>query len=176
MSALPPLLERLAIAGLAMAAIYLALVPFGAPGAPPMPDLVYCLLAAWVIRRPARAPLWMVVGLGLVADLMLSRPLGLGALGLLVVSERLRAHTGLLHGHGFVVEWLAVALGFAVLLAIMQAGLLFVFADAPSVPVLLWYLATTVLAYPLVVAGLAGLIGLRMPQAGRGSVVPGRLR
>lgn len=175
-SPLPPAVERLAIACLGLVAIYLALVPFGAPDAPPMPDVTFCIVAAWVIRRPAAAPFWMVLGLGLLADVMLSRPMGLGALALLVVSERLRAHARVFHGTAFPIEWLAVTLAFAAQLAIIAAGLAFTFVEGPPISVLGWYLAATALAYPVVVAALRVFVRLRMPQAGRAPMRLGRLR
>ncbi len=172
---LPPAIERLTICILVLAAIYLALVPFGAPGAAPMPDLTFCIVAAWVIRRPAAAPFWMVLALGLLADVMLSRPPGLGALALLIVTERLRAHAGVFSGTAFAIEWLAVTVAFAAQIAIVAAGLALTMVAGPPAAVLGWYLAGTALVYPLVVGVLRGLVRLRMPQAGRAPVRLGRL-
>lgn len=176
MSARPlaPALERAGVLGLGLVAVYAALVPLGGTGALPVPDLVFCLAAAWVVRRPARAPLWAVLALGLTADLMLSRPPGLGALGLLLVTERLRAGAAVLHGR-FVLEWLAVAAGFVAVLASMHVVLLLVFLDPPPLRVSAGYAASTALAYPVVVALLHLSLRIRGPQSGRGQIRLGRL-
>jgi penicillin-binding protein 2 len=56
-----------------------------------MPDLVYCLAIAWTIRRPDEAPRWAILALGLAGDVMISRPPGIGALGLLLAAEAARS-------------------------------------------------------------------------------------
>lgn len=172
---LPPLAQNALLLGLGVAAIYAALAPFAGARDAPMPDLLFGLTAAWVIRRPQTASLWIVLGLGLLGDVMLSRPIGLGALGLLLAAEALRANARLLHGAPFVVEWLAVAACFALMLAGMRAALLLAFAEAPAAGQLLRYLASTALAYPVLVAGLAFGLGLRAPQGGGGSRRLGRV-
>lgn len=111
-----------------------------------------------------------MVALGLGADLMLSRPVGLGALGLLLAAEAARAESPRLQGGAFLVEWLAVTLGFAGMLAAIALMLRLSFADGPGLPGLLRHLAATGLAYPLVVAGLVWVLGLGAPRA-----TPGRL-
>ena len=72
--ALPPFAETLLLLGLGLVAVQAALIPLGPGGALVPPDLLYCLVIAWVIRRPSSAPIWAVLALGLFADVMLSRP------------------------------------------------------------------------------------------------------
>lgn len=162
--ALPPVLRRAALILLGIAAIYAALIPFGTSRAVAMPDLVFCLLAACVLRDPRAAPLWMVLGLGLMGDLLLSRPPGLGALALVLATELLRARARLLRGAPFLVEWIAVALSFAAMLAGMEAVLRLVLAPAPGADLLMPHLVATALAYPLVVLALRGVLGLGAPE------------
>ena len=102
--------------------------------------------------------------LGLFADLMLARPPGLGALGLLLASEIFRAHRGLLNGLPFPVEWLAATAAFAALLAAMQLALVVTLADPPGLVASVRHLLATALAYPLVTAGLAFGLQLRGPR------------
>ena len=165
-----PWIERLAVLGLGIAAIYLALLPFGLDATPlATPDLVFCLGLAWVVRRPAEAPLWAILALGLAADLFLSRPLGLGALGLLFAAEAMRASAASLSSGPFVAEWataavLAVAAGLGA-----QMALEITFADGPGLGAVLRGAAATALAYPVVVALLAfglGMRGGRRPRDG----------
>lgn len=167
---LGPALERLAVLGLGVAAIYVALLPFGLEAAPlPAPDLVFCLGLAWVVRRPAEAPLWAILALGLAADLFLSRPLGLGALGLLLAAEAMRASAASFANGPFVAEWASAAmLALAVMLG-AQVALEITFADGPGLDALLRSAAATALAYPFVVALLAfglGMRGARRPRDG----------
>ncbi len=71
--------------------VFFALLPFGDDGdSLPGPDLVFCLAAAWILRRPDYVPVWLLVGLLLLGDVLLMRPLGLWTLILLLTSEYLR--------------------------------------------------------------------------------------
>lgn len=171
---LPPLVETGLLLGLGVAAILVAVIPFDLGGGLVAPDLVYCLVIAWVIRRPARTPLWLIVVLGLFADLMLSRPVGLGALGLLLAAELFRRRARLLHGTPFPIEWIAVAAVFAVVLGAMQLVLTLVLAPAPGLPALGRHLVATTLAYPIVVLGLTWCLRLRAPRTP--GAAPGRGR
>lgn len=175
MTRVPLWLQRPLLLILGIAAIYAALIPLSPGSGAAHPDVLYCLVIAWVIRRPASAPLWLVLALGLFADLMLSRPLGLGALGLVLAAELARARSGLFQGAPFVLEWLAASLGFAALLAAMELLLRLTFTPAPGVTTLLSCLAATTLAYPLVVAALVWLLGLAAPRGARAPLRPGRL-
>ena len=96
---------------------------------------------------------------------MLSRPIGLGALGLVLVSEWFRLRARRFHGSPFVLEWLAAAAAFAGMLAGMELALALVFADRPGFAAMLRYGITTALAYPLIVLGLTWCLNLRAPRS-----------
>ena len=168
-AALPRFLETAILVGLGVVAVGAALVPLGPGGALVPPDLLFGLVVAWVIRRPATAPLWAVLGLGLFADLLMSRPLGLGALGLVLASEWFRARAGRFQSAPFLLEWLALGLAFSVVLAAMQVALTLVFADGPGLAALARYAVATLLAYPLIVLGLTWCLGLGPATAARGA-------
>ncbi len=172
---LPPFTEKLLFLALGVVAVQAALIPLGPGGALVPPDLLYGLTVAWVIRRPATAPIWVVLALGLFADVMLSRPLGLGALGLLLASEWFRHRARRFHGAPFPLEWLAAAAGFAAMLAGMAIAMALVLLDPPGLGTLLHHLLTTALAYPLIVFGLTWCLRLRAPQAHRFGNPLGRL-
>ena len=146
--ALPPFIEKAIFLGLGVVAVEAALIPLGPGGALVAPDLLFGLVVAWVVRRPATAPLWAVLALGLFADLMLSRPLGLGALGLLLASEWFRRGGAASRPAPFPLEWLAddarpsrpSSPGWQVALAL-------VFADGPGSRALARYAVTT--AWPI---------------------------
>jgi rod shape-determining protein MreD len=109
----------------------------------------------------------MILGLGLFGDVMLSRPIGLGALGLLLATETMRANGAVFHGSPFVLEWLAATAAFALSLGGMEVLLRLAFADGPGATALIGYLLSTALAYPLVAAGMAWGLGLRAPRGSR---------
>ncbi|HVL20663.1 MAG TPA: rod shape-determining protein MreD [Amaricoccus sp.] len=172
---LPGGLETPVMVGLGTMAILAVTMPLGPGGELVAPDLLYCLLVAWVVRRPARTPLLAVVALGLLADVLLSRPIGLGALALMLVVEAFRRRAILFHGAPFVLEWAAAVAGFALMLAGMRLALALVFVEPPGVGLLARYLLATAIAYPLVVLGLAWCLRLRAPRAASG-YRPGRVR
>ena len=174
---LPPWAENALLIGLGVVAVQAPLVPLDLAGRLVPPDLLYGLVVAWVTRRPAATPLWIVVALGLFADVMLSRPLGLGALGLVLASEAFRVRAGRFSGVPFPVEWLAATVGFAAMLAGMQIALELVFARPPAIGTLVRHLVATALAYPIVVFGLTWCLGLRAVRGSQRYTVPaGRLR
>jgi rod shape-determining protein MreD len=167
MSRAAPVLRQLAFLTLGIAAVYLPLTPL-APGADRVaPDVLYCLVIAWVLRDPAAAPLWAVLALGLFADLMLSRPLGLGALGLMLASEFARSRGDMLNGTPIVVEWIAAIMVFALLVAAIEAVLRASFTPAPGFDLSLRLVVQTALLYPVV--SLATALGMRLfgPRAPR---------
>ncbi|MFQ8433383.1 hypothetical protein [Amaricoccus sp. W119] len=156
--ALPPLLG--------LVAIHVALVPLAPGREAAAPDLLYCLLVACVVRAPAVAPALVVLALGLFADLMLSRPPGLGALGLLVVAALIRAPGGAGRDWSLLREWLVAATAFALMMLAMLLVLKLTLAEGPSFGGLRRHVLATAVAYPFV----AALVGwLLRPAPARGS-------
>lgn len=162
---LPAALEATTLVALGILAVLAVTIPVGPGGALVAPDLLYGLLVAWVVRRPARTPLWAIVGLGLFADLVLSRPVGLGALGLLLVVETFRRRAILFHGAPFPIEWIAATGAFAAMLAAMHLALTLVFATPPGFAPMAQHLLATAAAYPLLVLGLVWCLRVRAPRA-----------
>ncbi len=166
-----PVLENTVLLGAALVAMQLMLLPLAPGDGMVMPDLVYALVVAWVIRRPASTPLWVVLLIGRLAVVLLARPVGLGALALVLAAEVFRSRAVFFHGSPFPLEWLGAVAGFAAMLIGMRLALELVFADVPTVAAMLHYLAATALAYPVVALGLGWGLGLRMPRgsgSGRG--------
>ena len=149
---------------LGVVAIHAALIPLGPGGMLVPPDLLYCLVIAWVLRAPDAPPVWLLVGLGLAADILLSRPIGLGALGLLLAAEVAGRNRILLRGLPFPAGWAAAAIGYALILAGIYAALRLTFAEAPAPYDLLRYLVATALAYPLVALAVAWGVRLRTAE------------
>ncbi len=164
---LPAVVETGLFLVLGFVAVQAALIPLELAGGLVASDLLYGLVVAWVIRRPAATPLWAIVLLGLFADLMLSRPAGLGALGLVLAAEAFRGRAGRFADVPFAFEWLAATLGFVAMLAGMQLALELVFADPPALSSLIEYAVATAIAYPLIVFGLTWCLGLKASRGGQ---------
>jgi rod shape-determining protein MreD len=154
MSALFP---RLVLLGLALAAIHVPMVPIShVAERAGTPDLLFCLLAAWSVRRPMMVPLVLVATLGLLADVLLARPLGLGALGLVLGVEAVRSR----RPGGLVGEWVTAVAVFALVLTGMALVLVLTLASAPSAGSLLDHWFATAVAYPFVVLIVHGVLHL----------------
>lgn len=125
-----------------------------------MPDLVLCLACAWVLRHPQSAPMVLLFALGLAADLLLGRPVGLGALAVVLITEALRQQPS---GVPFLLEWLFVTV-LIVLASVLQLGLLAItFATRPETISVIVAALVTALCYPLL--SLTVTVALRL---GRG--------
>jgi hypothetical protein len=147
-------LSRLAVAALLMwLAIAVDLAPLtGAARGWPMPDPLFLVTACLALRRPGLVPAPLVLGAGLLRDLLAGGAVGPGALALLVVSRVMRARAPALRRRSLVVEWLDVAAMAVVAVALPALLLWLTLADVPSATALGGRLLATVLAYPLAVA------------------------
>jgi rod shape-determining protein MreD len=162
--AIPGVIRLLLLLGLGFAAVQSALIPL-APGSGLVPpDLLYCLIVAWMLRDPSTVPLWLVLALGVFADLMLSRPLGLGALGLVLAGEAARSASRT-RSIPFLLEWAGAVAGYALILLAINAVLHLSFADPPGVLASARYLAATALAYPIIAMVVARGVGLRAQRS-----------
>jgi rod shape-determining protein MreD len=152
---------------LALGLVFLKLLPLGhSAGALPGPDLVLCLIMAWVVRRPDYIPLTMIVLVVLIEDLILMRPPGLWTAFVVMATEFLRSRVALTRELNFVVEWMLVAgLMLGILLAYRLTLAVTLVPQAPfgfAAVQVLW----SILLYPLVV-GLSHLVlDLRKPATG----------
>lgn len=152
---------------LALGLVFLKLLPLGhSAGALPGPDLVLCLIMAWVVRRPDYIPLTMIVLVVLIEDLILMRPPGLWTALVVMATEFLRSRVALTRELNFVVEWMLVAgLMLGILIAYRLTLAVTLVPQAPfgfAAVQVLW----SILLYPLVV-GLSHLVlDLRKPATG----------
>jgi len=130
------------------------------------PDLMLLLTFTFALRRPEFVPAWAVGLIMLLADLLLHRPPGLMA-GLTVVAvEALRARSDGLRTLPFSVEWLTAALAVSgVMIGYRLVLAVFVIPQAPLV-LSLSQMASTAIAYPLIVLGSAALFGVRRVAPG----------
>lgn len=153
--------------GLALLLLFLRLLPLGAePGRFPGPDLILCMIMAWVMRRPDYLPVWLIAAVVLAEDLILMRPPGLWTALVVMGSEFVRSRAALTRELNFVVEWLLVTgLMVAMLLAYRLVFALALLPQPPfgfAVVQVLW----SALAYPLVVGASRLVLDLRKPAMG----------
>ena len=153
--------------GLALFILFVRLLPMGSePGDLPGPDLLLCMMLAWMMRRPDFLPVGLIVAVTLAEDLILLRPPGLWTALVVLATEFLRSRNALTRELNFVVEWLLAS---GLMVAMMLAyRLAFAVALLPQVPFgfavvqVIW----SILVYPVVV-GLSRLaFDLRKPATG----------
>ena len=152
---------------LALFLLFIRLLPLGnAPGTFPGPDLLLCLILAWVIRRPDFLPMPLILVVILIEDLILMRPPGLWTAIVVLGTEFLRSRAALTRELNLLVEWMLVS---GVMLGMMLAyRLILAIAFVPQPPFgfvvvqVLWSVAL----YPLVVALSQFTLDLRKPATG----------
>lgn len=146
------LLHRGIFVAVALFLIFLRLLPLGSDaGRLPGPDLLLCLILAWVQRRPDYMPALLIVAVVLTEDMLLLRPPGLWTALVLVGTEILRSRIALTRELSFAMEWFFIGLlmfgmflGYHLVFALTllpQAGFGYAMTQAVA----------TVLAYPVVV-------------------------
>lgn len=153
--------------GLALVLLFLRLLPLGhSAGAFPGPDLLLCIIMAWVVRRPDYLPLAMIVIVVLAEDLILMRPPGLWTALVVLATEFLRSRVALTRELNFVVEWMLVS-GLMIGMLLVYR-LIFAVSLLPQPPFgfavvqVLW----SILLYPIVVWLSAMALDLRKPATG----------
>jgi rod shape-determining protein MreD len=153
--------------GLAVLILFLRLLPIGgSAGSFPGPDLMLCLMLAWMTRRPDYLPVLLIAGVVLVEDLMLMRPPGLWTALVVLATEFLRARSALTRELGFLAEWFLIAV---VMLAMLIANRVIVavaFLDQPGFGYAFAQTAMTILCYPIIVGLLHTALSLRKPLPG----------
>jgi rod shape-determining protein MreD len=152
---------------LALALLFIRLLPLGsAPGTLPGPDLLLCLILAWVIRRPDFLPMPLIVIVMLAEDLILMRPPGLWTAIVVLATEILRGRVALTRELNFLVEWMLIS---GVMLGMMLAyrlALALAFVPQPAFGFVAVQLLWSIALYPLVV-GLSRLaLDLKKPATG----------
>ncbi|MEM7709687.1 MAG: rod shape-determining protein MreD [Pseudomonadota bacterium] len=152
---------RALFAGLAAAVLFLALLPFGGgEGRFPGPEATLCLICAWVLRRPDYVPLWLMIPVLLLDDMLLMRPLGLWTLIVLLVSDVLRRRVDQAEVLPFTSELTLVAGWIGIAFAANYGALLVLLAETPPLMGQALQALATIVFYP-VVALFSQLIGVR---------------
>jgi rod shape-determining protein MreD len=159
--------HRALYAGLAVALLFLRLLPLGTPaGNWPGPDLLLCLTFAWVLRRPDYTPVLLIAAVILLEDLLLLRPPGLWAAIVVLATEFLRRRGALAREISFAVEWLMVATVMAAAMLGYRLVLLLAMLPQVSLGQAIIQLVASILCYPLVVGASRLALGVRKPATG----------
>jgi rod shape-determining protein MreD len=159
---------RIGFALIAFVLTFAALLPMGGEaGRLPGPDLLLCVVFAWVMRRPDFLPLWLLTATVLMTDILLMRPFGLWTALVVIGAEIIRARTVLMRELSFLMEWAVVgALMLAMLLIyrfVFALTLLPQVAFGAGLVQWLW----SVVAYPAVVLFTSYVLSLRKPSLGQ---------
>lgn len=143
------------------------MLPLGTEaGSWPGPDLLLCLILAWVMRRPDYLPAPLLALVLLAEDLLLMRPPGLWAALVLIASEFLRSRAALTRELTFPFEWLLISgLMLALRFAERTIGAL-AFLPQPALADQMLQTAMSILFYPLAVGFCWLVLDLRKPAPG----------
>ena len=153
--------------GVALTLFFLRLLPLGTEaGRLPGPDILLCLILAWVQRRPDYLPAGLVAAVILTEDLFMLRPPGLWAALTVLGAEFLRSRAALTRELSFLMEWLLIA---AVMVVLFLAGRLahaVMFLPQIGFGYATAQVLASILAYPLVVGMSRVALGVHKPGMG----------
>lgn len=152
---------------LAFLLLFLRLLPLGSQaGDWPGPDVLLCLIFAWMVRRPDFLPVLLVAAVVMLEDMILQRPPGLWTALVIVAAEFTRSRIAIAREFSFFTEWLAVAaLMMALLVANRMVLSLFMLPQVGfgfALVQVIW----SILCYPAVVALSVYVFHLHKPGMG----------
>lgn len=160
-------LHRAGFVLVALILLFVKLLPTGSTaGNWPGPDLMLCLILALVLRRPEYLPIWLVMLVVLLEDLMLLRPPGLWAALVVLASEFVRSRGALTRELSFWVEWMLVAGVMVGLLVAYRVAFAITFLPQAGFGFAMMQVLWSILCYPLVVGALRLALDLRKPATG----------
>lgn len=132
----------------------------------PGPNLLLCLIFAWMVRRPDYLPVLMIAAIVLLEDMLLMRPPGLWTGLVILASEFIRGRVALTRELNFGVEWLLVAGLMLALFVVNRVILGIAFLPQPNLGFALIQVIWSVIAYPVVVAVSRYGLDLHKPAMG----------
>lgn len=152
---------------LALFILFVRLLPLGStPGQLPGPDLLLCVLLAWVMRRPDYLPVLLITAIVFLDDVMLMRPLGLWTALVVLATEFLRSRAALTRELSFAVEWMLIA-GLMIGLLVSYRMLFAIsFLPQPAFGFALTQTLWSIICYPFVVVVSRIILDLRKPAMG----------
>lgn len=126
----------------------------------PGPDLLLCLTFVWILRRPDQVPALLIAVVFLIEDIILMRPIGLGAAIVVLGSEAARLREHRWREHPFMVEWLRVSILFALMMVCYRFAQSLFFLPLPALGQVMLQLIATAAAYPAVTLAGRWFLGL----------------
>jgi len=158
---------RALFVGVALVLLFARMLPLGsAAGQWPGPDLMLCVILAWVMRRADVLPLGLIVAVVLLEDLILMRPPGLWTALVVLATEFLRSRAALTRELTFAVEWLLVTGLMVGLLLANRLVFAMAFLPQPGFGFVALQTMWSILCYPAVVAVSRLTLDLRKPATG----------
>lgn len=152
---------------IALVLLFVRILPIGSmAGDWPGPDLLLCLMLAWVTQRPDHLPPGLIALVVLAEDMILMRPPGLWTAIVLLATEFLRARAALTRELGFVAEWLLISGLMIVMLLAYRLAFAVTFLAQPGFGFAFAQTVGSILMYPVIVWLLRVAMGLRKPLAG----------
>jgi rod shape-determining protein MreD len=152
---------------LALVFLFLRLLPLGgAAGGWPGPDLLLCLMLAWVTQRPDHLPVFLIAVVMLAEDLILMRPPGLWTAIVVLATEFLRGRSALTRELGFAAEWLLISGVMVAMLLVYRLIFAVAFLQQPGFGFAFAQTVGSILSYPVVVVLLRLAFNLRKPSTG----------
>lgn len=160
-------LHRGLFVGVALTLFFLRLLPLGTEaGRLPGPDILLCLILAWVQRRPDYLPALLIVVVVLIEDLLLMRPPGLWTALVLLGAEFLRSRIALTRELSFAMEWLLIAALMMALLLGYRLVFALAFLPQPAFGFAMVQVLASILFYPAVVWLSHAALGVHKPGMG----------
>lgn len=158
---------RILFVFLALGLLLVRLLPLGHDvGGWPGPDLLLCLMLAWVTQRPDHLPIGLIAVVVLAEDMVLMRPPGLWTALVILATEFLRARSALTRELGFAAEWLLIAGVMVIMLLAYRFVFLITFLEQPGFGFAFAQTIGSILCYPVIVVMLRFAFNLRKPAAG----------
>lgn len=160
-------LYRLGFVAVAVALLFLKMLPLGSiAGDWPGPDLMLCLMLAWVTQRPDHLPTGLIAVVVLAEDMILMRPPGLWTALVVLATEFLRARSSLTRELGFAAEWLLISGVMVAMLLAYRLVFAIAFMTQPGFGFAFAQTVGSILMYPVVVWVLRIVFHLRKPSPG----------
>lgn len=161
---------------IALGLLFLRMLPLGSmAGDWPGPDLLLCLMLAWVTQRPDHLPTGLIALVVLAEDMVLMRPPGLWTAIVVLATEFLRARSALTRELGFMAEWLLIAGVMVAMLLAYRLAFAVTFMTQPGFGFAFAQTIGSVLMYPVIVWLLRVVMNLRKPSAGEVDAMGRRL-
>ncbi|MGB8815215.1 MAG: rod shape-determining protein MreD [Paracoccaceae bacterium] len=151
----------------ALVTFFFRLLPMGTTaGSWPGPDIILCIILAWVQRRPDYLPALLIAVVVLTEDFLLMRPPGLWTALVLLAAEFLRNRVALTRELSFAVEWVLIAAVMMALLLGYRLIFIIAFLPQPGFGFAMVQVLGSILCYPVVVYLSHLVLGVHKPAMG----------